>query len=196
MRMKLLLAAAAAALLVGLVPSPTSAQDSANVNVTAQIGGLTAGSRVLVVPEATAGLTITGSAIDAITASFTAEVLETLAPGSNGWTVNAALTDLSNGSGGTIPYGNVTLNPGDTVLTLPLPAGTNSSGATGTFQDQTPTATSTSAARNVFTNNGQVATSFYTATHTAAGNALSIALPEGEFDQGSYTGTLTVTLVD
>jgi hypothetical protein len=194
--MKLFLAAAAAALLVGPVPSPASAQDTANVNVTAQIGGLTGGSRVLVVPESATGLTITGTAINAITASFTAEVVETLAPGSNGWTVNATLTDLSNGSGGTIPYGNVTMNPADTILTAPLPAGTNSGGTTQAFQDQTPTPSSTSAASNVFTNNGQVATSFYTATHTAAGNALSIELPEGEFDQGNYTGTLTVTLVD
>ena len=188
MRLKLTLALAAAGLLVGLIPAPAHAQVA--VPVDAVVTGL-AGTRTLTVTEPLITLVGAGTSIGG---NFTPVVTEVAYPGDTStpaFTVQATLTRLLKGVD-TIDYTNVTLNPPAQDSMVQLVVGDDHEGTSGAF---TGTG-ATSAARTIFTNDGQVATNFYSGAHTAP-SSLSLSLPANAATAaGTYTGTLTVTLVD
>jgi hypothetical protein len=184
MRLKILLAGVAAALVIGMVPSPAGADDA---TVTANIAGLS-GTRTFALAEAGTGVSLVGASglSTAISGTFTATVTETAVAGDdNGYSVTAAITNLVKGTD-TIAYTNINLAPGTMIPSL---AGTDTPGAAGNFSG----ASNPSDARTVWANSAQAATSYYTFVH-ANTSTLGLTLPNNAVS-GTYTGTLTVTFV-
>ena len=189
MRFKILMAAAVAVVVGAMAPSPASAQESAEV--TANIVGLE-GTRTLILAEELTGVSLVaaGGLTSSISGAFTAQVDEVAAAGDNSYSVTAELENLTSATNDVIGYENVDLAPG-AMVDIPL-AGNDEPGTGGAFADAA-TPGSVSAAQTVWTNTGQDPATYITALHTNT-STLGLTLPNGA-KAGTYTGTLTVTLV-
>ena len=151
--------------------------DTATVTANVTSGGI--GLRSLTsVPAITLLSTAGSSTVDG---SMAAVVTEAAVTGDTAWSVTAALSTLTNG-GNTLANSNVDIKNRAVVQ---VAGGGTSAPVTGT-QDM-------SAARTLFNNSGEVATSVYTGTHSATAD-LSLHVPNGTAT-GIYSGTMTVTLV-
>lgn len=185
MRIKILLATAAAALIVGLMPSPASAQLSAggtqNTGVTATISGAM-GTRVLNSIGAV-GMSSTGGSATLTSLPFAVSVVEAARSGTAGWYVTAEMTTplTEQTTSDVIAKSALTLTPNATMVQTPL---------TGT--DAASGAQSLGSAATIWTNTGQSPLTVYTGTHTNS-PTITLAPPNGTVN-GVYVGTLTVTL--
>ena len=188
MRYRILFATAAAALLVGLVPSPASAQlvqsddDAQSIAATITAGGI--GSRTI------AALPVVMSSAlgqGKVSGAYSVSVVEIAATGRNPWQVTSTVSELTSvADSSTIAPENLDITSPTIVATLP--AGTDTPFAAGNY---TGTG-ATSDARTLWDNAGQNTSSVYTSTHTATGT-LAVTPPNGS-TVGAYTGTFTVTL--
>jgi hypothetical protein len=184
--MRILLAAAAATLIVGLIPAPAGAATStstANISATITAGGI--GSRTI----AALPIVMTSAAGNGkVSGAYSVSVVETAATGVNPWSVTTAVSKLTNTLDSTV------INPDNFDISTPsllasLPAGSDAA-TTGSVYSYTSGANSDPL--TLFTNTGELLTSVYTSTHTATGT-LSVTPPNGA-STGAYTGTFTVTL--
>ena len=166
-------------------PGPTNPNTGCTVAVTAVVGssGLT-GVRTLgaVAPVALAGTST-------LTGALAVPVVETAATGVNPWSVTASASDLTDTTSDTITANHLT------VADTALPAGvgclsvalnpcavTGGGGARALDTSQT-----------LFSVTGESVGTAYTGTYDYSG-LLSLAVPNGT-PAGSYTGSLTLTLV-
>ena len=190
MKIRILLAGAAAALIVGMVPSPASAQvDGAgfdapvSADITANGIGFRAVTAAAVAPisSSLSALTLSGA--------YTAAVTETLRSGTNNWSVTASLAgDLSTVGGDTIDEQYVSVTGRSFTRTLSggtasAPSGSSALGD-GTGSGQSVTLGSST---------GQLTNTLYSGSYAAAGT-LTIAPPAGT-KTGLYSGTFQVDLV-
>jgi hypothetical protein len=188
MRYRILLATAAAALLVGLVPSPAGAQlvqsddDAQTIAATITAGGI--GSRTIVaLPVVMSSALGQGS----VSGLYSVSVVELAATGRNPWQVTTTVSELTSAVDSTkIAPERFSITSPTVVATLP--AGTDTPFAAGSF---TGTG-AVSAARTLWDNADQSTTAVYTSTHTATGT-LSVSPPNAA-TTGLYNGTVTYTL--
>ena len=123
-----------------------------------------------------------------MTGPLAVSALEVAAKGDNSWSVTATSGSLSDGSGDSIPASKLSVADGS----LPATGGCLSLSActvTGGGASSRPLNT----AQTLFAVNGESAASVYTGAYAYNGN-LTLDVPNGT-PLGTYTGTLTVTLV-
>lgn len=182
MRIRLLIATAAAALVVGMIPSPAGAQldgGDSTALITANINAL--GSRAV---TAAAPIAIT-SALDSSSATggYNIVVTEVTRNGSNPWTVAGSLqAPLTNLNSDTIPNSAVTVS-GRSVSAVG--GGGTSTPQTGT-QDLTAARTLASYSQNTAL--------IYSGVYTLTGN-ITVTPPTGSAT-GVYTATFVVDLTN
>jgi hypothetical protein len=169
-------------------PGPTNPNTGCDVTVTGVVGGLgLTGVRTLgaVTPVALAGTS-------SLTGAVAVPVVEAAATGANPWSVTASSTALTSGVN-SIPASNLS------VADTSLPTGGVGCLSLALLVSQRCTITGGGAARALNTTqtlfsvaNEDTATA-YTGTYTYAG-LLSLTVPNGT-PAGTYTGTMTLTLV-
>lgn len=185
MRVRLLVAGAAAALLVGFIPSPASAQvdgqdGSSTITATVADSGFRAVTTVAPITMASALNSATVQGAYAVT------VTETARKGTNPWSVTAALAAaLSDGGSpaNTIPTSAVSVLA---RAVTPTAGGGTAAAPTGE-QDL-------SVARTLVTNTGQDVNTVYTGSYALSGT-VKITPPNGT-KTGVYTGTFVVDLIN
>jgi hypothetical protein len=185
MRFRILLAAAAATLIVGLVPAPAGAATStSDASIAATITANGIGSRTI----AALPIVMTSAAGNGkISGGYSVTVLETAVTGFTPWSVTTAVSELTSAVDGTkIPPNAFDISTAS-VSGIPT-AGTDAATTGGPY---TGTG-AVSAPLTLWTNTGQSPLSVYTSTHLATGT-LSATPPNGA-KTGAYTGTLTFTL--
>ena len=195
MRVRVLVAALAAGLVVGMTPSPAGAQavddTSGEALVTADLN--TTGSRSITV---VAPITFSGALSSAVTSTYSVEVVEALRTGTNPWSVTgricgetSLLPDCAtkpnqlNSGANTLASSNIAASA---QAVAELLAGGSGDLTAGTFADF-------GATRTLFSNANQSTAVAYSETYTATGN-LSLTAPNGT-PTGSYTGYFVVDLV-
>jgi hypothetical protein len=176
-----LVAATVVVAAVGLPADMAAAADGGGATsaVTATVTAGSVGSRsiTLAVPVTMA------SALDSSTlsGSLAATVTEAARTGTNPWSVTASIGTLTSGTD-TLANTNMTISNRAVVKT----AGGGT--ATGTSGSQV-----VDAARTLFTNTGQDASTVYTGTYASTSD-WTLSLPNAS-KTGVYTGTITLTLV-
>lgn len=145
-----------------------------------------AGTRILQPVNAPAAIVFITSRT--ATAVFTASVIESLADGVPNWTVTLKAGDFARtGGGGTVAASNLSYTGvTHTATALGDLSGTIQAGTNGALNGS---------GKTMFTVAGETSGSFpgYTGTYTGAGT-LSLTLPAGT-TSGTYTATVTVTLI-
>ena len=182
MKLRILLAAAAAALVVGLVPAPAGAQvdgtDGSGV-ITANINALGYRAVTAVAPIPITTLQDASSA----TGSYSITVAEVTRQGSNPWTVTGSLAaPLTNATSDTIPNTAVTVSNRDASA---LGGGGTKTAPSGS-QDL-------SAARTLISY-AQATNTIYNGTYTLTGD-ITVTPPTGS-KTGVYTATFVVDLTN
>jgi hypothetical protein len=199
MRFKLLLAAAAAALTVTLVPSPAFAQVDGQdgtagggssplgqATITADIGANALGFRAVTLTTV-APMTSVLNALS-LSGAYSVTVTETLRSGTNPWSVTGSLAgDLTSGSN-TIDEQYVSLQ--SRAFSATLGGGGTSSVPSGTAPLGD---TNGGLAVTIGSNASQSATTLYSGVYSATGSMV-IDPPSGT-QTGIYTGTFVVDLV-
>jgi hypothetical protein len=151
-----------------------------DATLTATLTGGAIGSRSITSVAPIALISSAGSGT--VDGSMATLVTETAVTGdATGWSITAALTNLSDGSH-TLSKALVDVKNRAVVQ---VAGGGTSTATTGTED--------LSATRTLFSNSGQSATSVYTGTNASTAD-LSLHVPNGTAT-GVYTGTMTVTLI-
>ncbi|MEY2565541.1 MAG: hypothetical protein QOE35_70 [Actinomycetota bacterium] len=192
MRIRFLVAAAAAAIVVGMMPSPAFAADGSGGSsiISATLTSNTIGSRsvsLVTTPAMTSALNSS-----TLSTGYTVTVLEAARTGTNPWKAQVSVNQLTSTltPGTPIPVASLNLAPGAMTLTT-AGTGSDAPGVGGAFVGSTADPT-VSDAQDLWTNTGQLPGSIYTGTHTGAGT-LTLTPPNAT-KLGVYTGTFTVTL--
>jgi hypothetical protein len=183
--MRILLSAAAAALLVGLVPAPAGAatsQSSTSIAATITAGGI--GSRTIAaLPIVMSSLAGNGK----VSGAYSVTVLETAVTGFTPWSVTTEVSELTSSvDSSKIPPSAFDITTAS-VSGIPT-AGTDTATTGGPYTGSG----ALSDPLTLWTNTGQSPLSVYTSTHLATGT-LNVTPPNGA-KTGAYTGTFTVTL--
>ena len=185
MRIRLLVAGVAAALVVGAVPSPASAQTdgqdgSSTITATVADSGFRA---VTTVAPITLGSALNTATIEG---AYAVTVTETARKGSNPWSVTGALAGALSDP----------LVPANTIPTTAVYVHTRAVTATGGGGvSAAPTGEQDlSAARTLMSNTGQDVNTVYTGSYALSGT-VKIVPPNGT-KTGTYTGTFVVDLIN
>jgi hypothetical protein len=194
MRVKILLASVAAALVVGMMPSPAMADgEGGSGAITANLTAT--GSRSVTVVTPIVFATGLGTALDG---NYNVVVAEAGRTGTNPWSVTSRVcgadatglvADCTNegdrleSGANTLPGSAMTASARNAVIQV-AGGGTSSPGTVG--EDM-------STSRTLFSNSGQNTGLLYTGTYTAGGT-FSITPPQGQA-AAIYTGYFVVTLV-
>jgi hypothetical protein len=196
MRARILLAAVAAALVVGLMPSPASALDVTSLDGTVSADLSTSGTRSITVVSPIA----TSSTLNALaTASYGVTVVEAARTGTANWTVSAKLCGQTTGVKDCTGGKDNALSSATSTATLPGSAVALSARAVselGTTPGVVSSAPSGSAALSsaapLFSAAESVGT-LYTETFSSSGT-VTITPPAGQAAE-TYVGYFVVTLV-
>jgi hypothetical protein len=178
--------------LAALLPTSAGAADcsvATTTNCTTTVTGVVGGTGLVGVRTLgpVTGVTLAGAS--SLSGVLTVPVAEVAAVGTTPWSVTASSSDLTSG-GNTISATNLTvadtgLPTGVGCLSVALNQCTvNGGGATPRALD---------AAKTLFTVTGEQSTVAYTGVYTYTG-AMNLAVPNGT-PAGTYTGTMTLTLV-
>jgi hypothetical protein len=196
MRARILLAAVAAALVVGMIPTPASALDVTNMDGTVSADLSTSGTRSITVVSPIS----TSSTLNALaTASYGVTVVEAARTGTANWTVSAKLcgqTALAKDCTGTKDNAlssatSSAILPGSAVA-LSARAVSEAGTTTGTVSSAPSGSAALSSAAQLFSAAESVGT-LYTETFTSSGT-VTISPPPGQAAE-TYVGYFVVTLV-